>query len=103
VSRRSPATQHHDGGACRRSASAFTSTASGGSRHGAVVIAQQTAEAFATRDRPSGIGVVIGRRDDQAVVEALVIALAVIVLDELRDREAEVAFTERNELVEALS
>jgi hypothetical protein len=62
--------------------SSFASTASGGSRHGAVVIAQQTAEAFATRDRPSGIGVVIGRRGDQAVVEALVIALAMIVLDD---------------------
>ena len=36
------------------------------------------------------------------VVEALVVALEMVVLDELRDRDAEVALTERNELVEAL-
>jgi hypothetical protein len=35
-------------------------------------------------------------------VEASVVALEVVVLNELGDREAEVALTERNELVEAL-
>src|SRR5690349_13921010 len=40
-------------------------------------------------------------RGNQAIVEPLVIALEMIVLGELGDREAEVAFTERNELVKA--
>jgi hypothetical protein len=76
-----------------------------GLRRGAVVVAQDAAEAFAARDRCSGIDVLVGRRRDrgeQPVVEALVVALEMVVLDELRDRDADVALTERNELVEAL-
>ena len=49
-----------------------------GLRRRAVVVAQAAAKTFATRDRRSGIGVVVGRRrdcGDQSVVEALVIAL----------------------------
>jgi hypothetical protein len=75
-----------------------------GLRRGSVVVAQDAAEALATRGRCSGIGVLVGRgRDggDQPVVEALVVALEMVVLDELRDREAEVALAERNELVGA--
>jgi hypothetical protein len=56
-------------------------------------------------DRCSRIGVVVGRRDDrgeQPIVEALVMALEMVVRDELRDREAEVALARRNELVQAL-
>jgi hypothetical protein len=67
---------------------------------------QEAAEAFSTRDRSSGIGVLVSRRrrrGDQPVVEALVVALEMIVRDKLRDREAEVALTERNELVEAFA
>jgi hypothetical protein len=61
-------------------------------------------EAFTTRDRCSGIDVLVSRRRDrgeQPVVEALVVALQMVVLDELRDRDTKVAFTERDELVEA--
>jgi hypothetical protein len=77
-----------------------------GLRCEAVVVAQQATEAFSTRDRSSGIGVLVSRRrrrGDQPVVEALVVALEMIVRDELRDRQAEVALTERNELVEAFA
>ena len=76
-----------------------------GLRREAVVVAQDAAEARATCDRCGRIVVLVGRRrnrGDQPVVEALVVALEVIVLDELGDREAEVALAEGNELVEAL-
>src|SRR3954447_25062976 len=104
----SSARQHYDDGACRwgcRSSATFANTASGGSRRSAVVVVQEAAEAFAMLDQRCRIGVVVGRHDDrrdQPVVEALVVALAVVGLDELGDREPEVALTERNELVEAL-
>ena len=55
--------------------------------------------------RCSRISVVVGRRDDrgeQPIVEALVIALEMVMRDKLRDREAEVALAERNELVQSL-
>jgi hypothetical protein len=58
-------------------------------RRGAVVVAQDAAEAFVARDRCSGIDVLVGRRrdrGDQPDVEALVVALEMVVLDELRDR-----------------
>ncbi len=94
------ARQHHDDGVCRwcrRSSATFASKVSGGSRRGAVVVAQQAIEAFATRDGRSWSGVVgdrRGQRGDQPVVEALVVTLAMVVLDELRDRKPEVALTE---------
>jgi hypothetical protein len=99
------ARRHYDDGACRwcrRSSATFANTASGGSRGGAVVVAQEATEALATRSR---IGVVVDRRGDrgdQSAVEALVVPLEMVVLDELRDREPEVALTERNELAQAL-
>ena len=74
-------------------------------RREAVVVAQDAAGGFATRDRCRGIGVLVrrsGDRGDQPVVEALMVALEMVVLDELRDREAEVALAKRNELVQAL-
>jgi hypothetical protein len=89
---------------CGRSSWTFASTPTGGSRRGAVV-AQEATEAFATRDWPIRVGVVVDRRCDRgdpSIVEALVVSLEMVVLDELRDREAEVALTERNELVQAL-
>jgi hypothetical protein len=61
---------------------------------------------FATRDRCSRIGILVGRRGDrgdQPVVQALVVALEMIVRDELRDRQAEVALAERNKLVETFT
>ena len=39
---------------------------------------------------------------DQLVLKALVVALAVIVLEELRDRPAEMTFAERDHPVQAL-
>jgi hypothetical protein len=72
----------------------------------AVVVVQEAAEALAARDRPSGIGVIVGRRGDrrdQSVVEALVVALDIVMLDELRDREPKVALAEGNEFVEAFA
>ena len=74
-------------------------------RRAAVVVVQETTETFATPNRRSRIGVLVGRRGgcrDQPVVEALVVALEVVVLDERRDRKAEVALAQRNELAEAL-
>jgi hypothetical protein len=71
---------------------------------GSIVVAQDAAKAFTPRDRCSGIDVLVGRRwdrGDQPVVEALVVALEMVVLDELRDRDTQMALTERNELVEA--
>jgi hypothetical protein len=55
---------------------------------------QDAAETFATRNRRSRIGVLVGchrDRRDQPIVQSLVIAFEVVVLDELRDREAKVA------------
>ena len=69
-------------------------------------MAQEAAEALSTRDRSRGICVLVSRRrrrSDQPVVEALVVALEMVVRDELRDRKAEMALTERNELVEAFA
>ena len=83
---------------------AYGSRRASGLRRAAIVEVQDAAEAFTTRDRRIGVGVLVGRRcdrRDQPIVEPLVIALEMIVLGELRDREAEVAFTERNKLVEA--
>jgi hypothetical protein len=75
-------------------------------RRAAVVAVQDAAETLATRNRRSSrIGALVGRhgdRRDQPIVETLVVALAVVVLDELRDREAKVALTEGNELAQAL-
>ena len=74
-------------------------------RCAAVVVVQDAAETFATRNRRSRVGVLVGRpRDgrDQPIVQPLVIAFEVVVLDELRDREAKVALTEGNELAQAL-
>jgi len=56
-------------------------------RRWAIVVVQNAAEPFATLDRRGQIGVVVGGRGervDQFVVEALMAALGVIVLDELR-------------------
>lgn len=71
----------------------------------AAVVVQDAAETFATRNRRSRIGVLVGHhrdRRDQPIVQPLVIAFEVVVLDELRDREAKVALTEGNELAQAL-
>ena len=76
-----------------------------GLRRRATVVVQEAAEPLPALDRCSRIGVVVGRREDrgeQPIVEALVIALEMVVRDELRDCEAKVALAERNELVQAL-
>jgi hypothetical protein len=78
----------------------FASTTSCGLRRRATVVVQEAAEPLPALDRCNRIGVVVGRRDDRAeqpIVEALVIALEMVVRDELRDREAEVALAKRNE------
>lgn len=75
----------------------------GGLRRAAVVVAQHAAETFATRNRRSRIGVIVDRhrhrdRRDQPIVEALVVAFEVVVLDELEDRETEVALAKGTSL-----
>ena len=76
-----------------------------GCRGAAVIKVQQTSKTLATRDRRGGRCVVVDRRSrrrDQPVVEALVVALEMVVLDELGDRESKVAFAERDQLAQAL-
>jgi hypothetical protein len=73
---------------------------------GRVFSSSWAAEPLPALYRCSGIGVVVGRRDDrgeQPIVEALVIALEMVMRDKLRDRRRrwEVALS-RNELVQAL-
>ena len=83
----------------------FASTTSCGLRRRATVVVQEAAEPLPALDRCNRIGVVVGRRDDrgeQPIVEALVIALEMVMRDKLRDREAKVALAKRNELVQAL-
>ncbi|MEO7736324.1 MAG: hypothetical protein ABIY55_35530 [Kofleriaceae bacterium] len=51
---------------------------------------------FASRDRCRGTDVLVGRnrdRGEQPVFEALVVALEMVVLEELRDLDVEVALT----------
>jgi hypothetical protein len=60
-------------------------------------VAQDAAEVFSTRDRRNRIGILVGGsggRGDQPIVEALMVALEMVMLDELRDREEKVALTE---------
>ena len=83
----------------------FASATSCGLRSRATVVVQDAAEPLPALHRCSRISVDVGRRDDrgeQSIVEALVITLEMVMRDKLRDREAEVARAERNELVQAL-
>ncbi len=68
----------------------------------AMVEAQQPAESFTPRHRRVVVGG-CGEWRDQPVVEPLVVALHVIMLDELADSEAEVPLTERDQPVQALA
>jgi hypothetical protein len=63
---------------------------------------QQPAQSLASSD---GSIVVLRRwrRDDQSVVEGLMVALKVIVLDEFSDCAAQVPLAEQHELVQALA
>src|SRR5260370_10807403 len=71
-------------------------------RRASVVIVQQSAQSFASSDGP----VVVlrrWRRSEQSVVETLMVALKVIVLDECSDGAPQVPLAEQYELVQALA
>jgi hypothetical protein len=71
-------------------------------RGGAKVEVEQAAEAFTPLD---GRAVVRGWRAgrEQLIVDALMVALSVVVLDELGDGQAKVALTRRRQLAQALA
>jgi hypothetical protein len=73
-----------------------------GARLRSVPSRDQAAEAFSPRHRRAVVRG-CGRRRDQPVLKPLVVALEVIVLDELADGETEVPFTERDQLVQAVA
>ena len=67
----------------------------------ALVELQQSAKSFAALDWLVLVRR-LGHRNDELVVEALVVPLMFVVLDELADSPAEVAFAERHDVVQAL-
>ena len=70
----------------------------------AVIVAQDAAQALTADDRGAVVGRLRGRprRRDQLVGQPLMVALDMVVRDELGDGEAEMSFPEQNKLVEAL-